>query len=65
MGYALVAMSNKDTYFVSIEQGREVQKAMTAPKPPAFVRLYDIKNKTTVVVNPRFVSSIVVRGGEL
>lgn len=63
MGYALISMSNKDTYYVSIAVGREVQEAIASPNPSAFVKVYDIKNKTTVVLNLRLVSSIVVRGG--
>ena len=62
--YALISMSNNDTYYVSTKVGREVQEAIADPNPnpSAFVRVYDIKNKTTVVLNLRLVSSIVVKG---
>lgn len=59
--YALVSMSNKDVYYISVEAAKELMAAARQGDPTVFIETIDVKNRTRVMLNPQLVSSVVVR----
>lgn len=64
-GFALVSMTNKDTYYVSIEHGNEILKLLENPNERAykggFFSTTDVKSGAVVSIAIRHVSSVVVK----
>lgn len=59
--YALVSMTNKDVYHVTIEVAREIQKKLARGAENPFIETIDTKNGMEVVLNVNHVSSVVVQ----
>ena len=59
--YALVSMTNKDVYHVTVEVAREIQKKLARGGENPFIETIDTKNGMEVVLNVNHVSSVVVQ----
>ena len=62
-GFALVSMTNKDVYYVSVADGNEILKRLRHPNDAGFFETTDIKQHTTVSIAIQHVSSVVVKEG--
>lgn len=64
--FALVSMTNKDVYHVSIEDGKAILKRIGRPIQPmesGFFETVDIKSGAIISIAIQHVSSVVVREG--
>lgn len=59
--YALVVMSNKDTYYVTTEMARAIQQQVLEAANK-FIELTDARTGSRVTLNIGQISSVVVRG---
>lgn len=59
--YALVSMTNKDVYYVSIEKGREIADKLGQEAGSVFA--IDIKSGAALNIAVHHVSSVVVQEG--
>ena len=59
--YALVVMSNKDTYYVTTEMARAIQQQVLEAANK-FIELTDARTGSRVTLNIEQISSVVVRG---
>lgn len=59
--YALVVMSNKDTYYVTTEMARVIQRQVLEAANK-FIELTDARTGSRVTLNIGQISSVVVRG---
>lgn len=62
-GFALVSMTNKDVYYVSIADGKKILLLLSHPPVNNFFETVDIKQHTTVSIAIQHVSSVVVKEG--
>lgn len=63
-GFALVSMTNKDVYYVSIPKGKEILRLMTRDNDRSvFVEVTDIKSGANIAIAVQHVSSVVVKEG--
>lgn len=60
-GYALVSMTNKDVYYVSITDGQEILKKLQRQSQSGFFETVDVKSRATVSIAIQHVSSVVVK----
>lgn len=67
-GFALVSMTNKDVYYVSIEQGNNILKLLEHTDSrmfkTGFLQTTDIKSGAKVSIALAHVSSVVVKEGQ-
>jgi hypothetical protein len=65
--FALVSMTNKDVYYVSIEQGNNILRLLEHPSSglfkTGFLRTTDVRSGATVSIAINHVSSVVVKEG--
>lgn len=62
-GFALVSMTNKDVYKVSIADGKKILLLLNHPTANNFFETLDIKTGATVSIAIAHVSSVVVKEG--
>lgn len=62
-GFALVSMTNKDVYYVSITDGKLILKRLARPNEEAFFETVDVKSGATISIAIQHVSSVVVKEG--
>lgn len=62
-GFALVSMTNKDVYYVSLNDGREILSRLTRPTESGFFETVDVKSGATISIATQHVSSVVVKEG--
>ena len=60
--YALVSMTNKDVYYVSIETGRDIKSKLG--REITFIDTVDVKSGAEVSIAVHHVSSVVVQEGK-
>lgn len=60
--YALVSMTNKDVYYVSIGKGREIISKLG--REVGFIETIDVKSGAEVSIAVHHVSSVVVQEGK-
>lgn len=63
-GFALVSMTNKDVYNVSIEDGKQILKRLARQFRTAesgFFETVDVKSGATVSIAIQHVSSVIVK----
>lgn len=62
--YALVSMTNKDTYYISVELGRKLLKDLTTDdteNKQAFIETVDVRSGAEIGISLSNISSIVVK----
>lgn len=59
--YALVSMTNKDTYYVTIEAGKHILSLLSPIPSITFYETTDVKSGATVSIAIQHVSSVVVQ----
>jgi hypothetical protein len=62
--YALVSMTNKDTYYISVELGRQLLKDLTTDdteNQKAFIETVDVRSGAEIGISVSNISSIVVK----
>ena len=62
--YALVSMTNKDTYYISVELGRQLLKELTTDdteNQKAFIETRDVRSGAEIGISLSNISSIVVK----
>ena len=62
-GFALVSMTNKDVYYVSIEVGKQIKQQLRKPGELFFIETVDVKSGAEVSIAVQHVSSVVVKEG--
>lgn len=62
-GFALVSMTNKDVYYVSINDGHKILARLARPSEQGFFETVDVKSHATVSIAIQHVSSVVVKEG--
>lgn len=62
-GFALVSMTNKDVYKVSVADGKKILLLLAHPPENNFFETVDIKTGATVSIAIQHVSSVVVKEG--
>lgn len=60
--YALVSMTNKDVYYVTIEKGREIKEKLG--REVTFIDTIDVKSGAEVSIAIHHVSSVVIQEGK-
>ncbi len=63
-GFALVSMTNKDVYYVSVQNGEEILRLLSRPDNTGFFQTTDIKSGATISIAISHVSSVVVKRGQ-
>nr|DAH82377.1 MAG TPA: hypothetical protein [Caudoviricetes sp.] len=58
---ALVVMSNKDTYYVSIRTAQRIQLRLRKSSSEGFVIIKDIRTGAEITLNVSQISSVVIR----
>lgn len=61
--YALVSMTNKDVYYVTIHDGLEILKKLRNPSESGFFETIDVKSRAKISIAVQHVSSVVVKEG--
>lgn len=62
--YALVSMTNKDTYYISVALGRKLLKDLTTDDTEdkkAFIETVDVRSGAEIGISLSNISSIVVK----
>ena len=64
--YALVSMTNKDVYYVTVEVAKDIQRKLTVQHDydTPFIHTTDVKSGAEVVLNVNHVSSVVIQEGK-
>lgn len=62
-GFALVSMTNKDVYYVSLADGKKILLLLNHPPDNNFFETTDIKSRATISIAIAHISSVVVKEG--
>lgn len=62
-GYALVSMTNKDTYYLQPSVAKELMALIEEHRQPKFFMVTDARSGATVAIATENISSIVVEEG--
>lgn len=61
--WALVSMTNKDVYYVTVEFAKRVMAAIAEPGAPAFFETIDMKSGARIAIATSNISSVIIPEG--
>ena len=63
-GYALVSMTNKDVYYVTLAVAKELMQLIEKREQPEFFVVTDVKSGAEVAIATSNISSVVIQEGK-